>query len=108
MEEKLLAQLEEKNEWIYQLETSLAESESELIDLQERLQDLEWMLEEMRASTSYRVALQFARAAALLAPPGTVRRRFLRLGAGLAIGAQVAEPAAGRTQGEDGIEPLSR
>ncbi len=81
MEEKLLAQLEEKNEWIHQLETSLAESESELIDLQERVQDLEWMLEEMRASTSYRVALQFARAGALLAPPGTVRRRFVRLGA---------------------------
>ena len=108
MEEKLLAQLEEKNEWIYQLETSLAETESELIDLQERVQDLEWMLEEMRASTSYRVALQFACGAALLAPPGTVRRRFLRLGAGLAIGAQIAEPAVGRTQGEDGIEPLSR
>ena len=81
MEEKLLAQLEEKNEWISQLETSLAETESELIDLQDRVQDLECMLEEMRASTSYRVALQFARAGAPLAPPGTVRRRFLRLGA---------------------------
>ncbi len=81
MDEKLLAQLEEKNEWICQLETSLAESESELINLLERVQDLEWMLEEMRASTSYKVALQLARAGALLAPPGTVRRRFLRLGA---------------------------
>ena len=81
MGEKLLAQLEEKNEWIYQLKTSLAESESELKDLQERVQDLEWMLEETRALISYKVALQFARAGALLAPPGTVRRQFLRLGA---------------------------
>jgi len=81
MEEKLLAQLEEKNEWIHQLETSLAESESELKDLQDRVQDLEWMLEDMRASRAYKAALQFARAAALLAPPGTVRRRFLHLSA---------------------------
>jgi len=81
MEEKLLAQLEEKNEWICQLETELAENESELENLHERVQDLEWMLEEMSASTSYKVALRCARAGAILAPPGTLRRQVLRLGA---------------------------
>ena len=81
MEEKLLAQLEEKNEWINQLESSLAESESELKELQERFQDVEWTLEEIRASKPYKVALHLARAGAFLAPKGTIRRRFLRIGA---------------------------
>ncbi len=81
MEATLIAQLEEKDEWINQLEKSLAETESELTDLRERLQALEWMLEDIKASRSYRVALRCARAGARFAPSGTFPRRVLSLGA---------------------------
>jgi len=80
IEEKLLAQFEEKDEQIRQLEGLLAESESELTQLHQRVEHIERMLHELSSSDSYKLAEKLARASRLIAPPGTGRWRALHLG----------------------------
>jgi GT2 family glycosyltransferase len=80
IEEKLLAQLEENEEWIAVLEQSLAQLDCQLKDSHEKVQGLESMLHETRNSRCYKLAQRFACAARQIAPPGTGRRRMLLLG----------------------------
>ena len=80
IEEKFLARLEEKDEWIAEIEESLTRHESQLNEYQVRVQSLEQTLHEIRSSGSYRLALRLARAMKVIAPPGTRRRRTLYLG----------------------------
>jgi GT2 family glycosyltransferase len=79
MEKDLLAQLVEKDKWIDRLEEMLAESESELNQLHQRVEHLELMLRELSSSASYKLAHKFARTFRLIAPPGTGQRRALHL-----------------------------
>ncbi len=62
IEEKFLARLEEKDEWIAEIEESLTRHESQLNEYQVRVQSLEQTLHELRSSGSYRLALRLARA----------------------------------------------
>src|SRR5262249_19463706 len=113
-EEKLLAQLEEKAEWIELAEQSLAECQSELAERQSelaecqselnqtvgklkaaeqslaerqselnetvgKLKELERLLLEMTNSASWKVAERVSRMSKRIAPPGTGRRRLLKL-----------------------------
>jgi glycosyltransferase involved in cell wall biosynthesis len=106
-EEKLLAQLEEKAEWIELAEQSLAECQSELAECQSelkvtvgklkeaeqsladrqselnetvgKLKELERVLEEITNSASWKVAERFSQVSKRIAPPGTGRRRLLNL-----------------------------
>jgi O-antigen biosynthesis protein len=87
MEEKLLAQLGEKVEWIEQLDQSLTRAESELEQLRGQVHDLEGRarqlsdaLVEISSSASYKLAFRFSRIYRLMAPAGSVRRRALRQG----------------------------
>ena len=79
IEEKVLARLEEKNEWIADLEESLTRHESLLNDYKVRVQSLEQALHGISCSGSYNLALWLARAVSKIAPPGTRRRRTLYL-----------------------------
>jgi len=80
IEEKLLVQLEEKQEWIDQMERSLADYEAELNELHQKLQTMESLLHETRSAGAYRMAHHISRACRLIAPPETRRRRLLHLG----------------------------
>ena len=79
-EEELLAQLQEKREWIDQMERSLTDYEAELSELHQKVQILEWLLHDTRSAAAYRLAHGISRASNLVAPPGTRRRKLLRLG----------------------------
>jgi glycosyltransferase involved in cell wall biosynthesis len=87
MEEKLLAQLAGKDDWIDQLEKSLTEAESELERLHYKVRELEGRdrevsgaLAEMTNSASYRLALKLSHVCRRIAPPGTGRRQALHMG----------------------------
>jgi O-antigen biosynthesis protein len=76
-DEKLLAQLEATEDWLDQVERSLAESERGIRQHFERAEELERALNEIRSSASFRAANRVAGACRLLAPPGTLRRSAL-------------------------------
>jgi GT2 family glycosyltransferase/glycosyltransferase involved in cell wall biosynthesis len=78
-EEELLAQIDEKEEWIKVLERSVADYEMELKELYEKAHSLEWIIHELNSSAAFKVASRIARAAQLVAPMGTRRRRLLSL-----------------------------
>jgi O-antigen biosynthesis protein len=79
-QEKLVAQLEESEEWIGQMERSLSDTEIALTYHYERAQELERTLHEIRSSASFRMANRIALACRRIAPLGTGRRRALHLG----------------------------
>lgn len=79
-QKKLLAQLAENEEWIDQIERSLAESRIESRYHFDRVRELDCALHEARSSISYRIASRVALVCRQVAPAGTVRRRTLLLG----------------------------
>jgi GT2 family glycosyltransferase len=80
MEEELLAQLEEKQEWIDHLERSLSEYERHISGLYHEIQGLEWLLQDTRNALSYKLAQRVSRATRWIAAPGSRSRKLLRLG----------------------------
>ena len=76
-EEKLLAQLAANEEWLGQIERSLAESEKKVRLHFERAQEFERSLAEIQSSASFRIANRFAGVCRRMAPPGTLRRSGL-------------------------------
>jgi O-antigen biosynthesis protein len=79
-QEKLLIQLEENEEWINQMERSLAESDTSLRYHYQRAQELDRTLHEITNTVSYKVAHRIAHACRRVAPPATLRRRALHTG----------------------------
>ncbi|MGC8638475.1 MAG: glycosyltransferase [Isosphaeraceae bacterium] len=80
IEEELLAQLEEKEKWIAQIEQSLADYVAEVDDLQLKVKALEGQLRDATSAKAYRLASFISRTIQRIAPPETRRRRLLRLG----------------------------
>ena len=90
MEEKLLVELAERDEWIDQLEKSLTQTESELKQLVIAARmaafegsgsgEISGVLGEIDNSTCYRLALKLSYVCRRMAPAGTGRRRVLHLG----------------------------
>jgi O-antigen biosynthesis protein len=80
IEEELLARLAEKDKWIDQLVESLAESEFQVSDLEQKVQALESLIHEVTGSASFAVARRLAHAARVIAPKGTRRRWVMHRG----------------------------
>jgi GT2 family glycosyltransferase len=78
-EEELLAQLEKRDQWIKELERSVAEYELELKELHERVQSLEWVIHQMRCTVAFKAADFLQSAGHLVAPVGSKQRRLLHL-----------------------------
>ena len=79
-EEKLLHKLYEEDQCIEQLERLLVDSEHELEEKQERIQELEWTLADIQDSKSWKLVQRLAVGVGTVAPLGSRRRRVLQLG----------------------------
>jgi GT2 family glycosyltransferase len=80
MEDARFDQIDDDEEWIDWLEESLSDTRDELDETLERVQELERRLGEITNSPLWRMDRQFARGCNMIAPPGTGRRRLLRIG----------------------------
>ena len=79
-EKKLLVLLEEKDEWIAQLEDALAKCEAELEETARRLKEQEQAFVAFTNSRSWKLTQQLARMGRAIVPAQSRRRRLLRLG----------------------------
>ena len=79
-QEKLVAQLEESEEWIGEMERSLSDTEIALTYHYQKAQELERILDEVRNSATFKLADGIVRACRRIAPAETHRRRALHLG----------------------------
>ncbi|MGC8638477.1 MAG: glycosyltransferase [Isosphaeraceae bacterium] len=79
MEDARFDQIENNEEWIDWLESSLEETRDELDATLERVQELERRLEEITDSPLWKLDRSFARGCNLIAPPGSGQRRLLHV-----------------------------
>ena len=77
-QERLLAQLEEKVEWIELAERSLAECQADLKATADRLEQLELLVRAITGSRSWQLAQHIGQIGRRFAPSGTRRHRLFR------------------------------
>jgi O-antigen biosynthesis protein len=76
--EKLLALLEEKSEWIADLDQTIAANETALQERTRKVAELEQALEQVTASRSWKLANRLSQVGRRLLPPGSRRRHLIR------------------------------